>query len=83
MEELYRYKGGSEKDFNCVNLLLTIKDIEDLEESVQNGGLPPTCGFFFGEDSGSPEEVSRDMAFINAAKALLQEGHMVYYSSWW
>ena len=50
MEKRYRLKGGTE-EFNCVNLELTSKDIDDLEVAVSgeaDSALPQTTGFFFG-----------------------------------
>lgn len=81
METLYRKKGGTEDDFNVVNLLLTPEDIDTLDEAVRNDFLPPTQGFFFGQSDGS--EKDHDMAFIAKAREAHAAGLTVYYTSWW
>lgn len=80
MENLYRYKGG-EAEFNCVNLRLTLEDLDELEEAVLNDELPVTFGFFFGESDGSEKE--EDLEFIQKARSLIEAGNMVYYSAWY
>ena len=52
MEHLYAEKGG-EGEFNCVDVELTLEDIDDLETAVKGGGLPETGGFFFGDYSSN------------------------------
>lgn len=83
MDDLYRKKGGSSEFFNCVNVQLTEEDLNNLEKTIKDNELPGTMGFFFGESSGDEEEVNKDLAFIENAKRLIQEGNTVYYSSWW
>ena len=48
MENLYVEKGGTE-EFNCVDVELTLEDIDALEASVKGDELPETGGFFFGD----------------------------------
>ncbi|WP_323130964.1 phosphoglycerate kinase [Sinorhizobium medicae] len=81
MEELYRTKGGTEHDFNFVNLLLTKEDLDQLEAAIQSGTLPKTVGFFFGESDGS--ETDDDLQFVANAREALAAGLTVFYSSWW
>lgn len=81
MEELYYRKGGQAESFNCVNVALTMADIEQLEEDVLNDQLPHTAGFFFG--ASSPEDKEDDLKFIKKAKEELEKGNLVYYTSWW
>jgi len=81
MERLYREMGGTDSDFNCVNVMLTAEDLDRLEEDVRAGNLPATCGFFFGESDGT--EIDDDLAFIAKARAALLSGASVYYTSWW
>ena len=52
MEHLYRAKGGTADDFNCVNLQLDAADLDALEHAVRSRTLPPTTGFFFGQTDG-------------------------------
>jgi hypothetical protein len=80
MHNLYLAKGGTEQ-FNCVPVVLTEADIDDLEQAIRNGELPQTSGFFFGESDGS--EQSEDLAFIKEARELMAEGYAVIYDSWW
>lgn len=81
MEQLYRAKGGTDADFNCVNVALTAEDLDRLEADTRANALPFTEGFFFGESNGS--ETEGDLAFIEKARAALAEGKTVFYTSWW
>jgi hypothetical protein len=87
MEELYRRKGGTE-EFNCVDVELSLEDIDQLEATILNKNLPETQGFFFGSDSYSDYEgeygyKDDDLSFIDKAKKLLNNNNKLYYSSWW
>ena len=81
MEELYQDKGG-EQEFNCVDLELTLEDLEALEESLDEEALPETAGFFFGTDS-SDYYAEADREFIREARAAIKQGYTIVYSSWW
>ena len=81
MEELYHEKGGSQ-EFNCVDLELTLGDLDALEESLDEEALPETAGFFFGADS-SDHYAEQDREFIREARAAIKQGYTVVYSSWW
>ena len=81
MEHLYRAKGGTAEDFNCVNLQLDAADLDALDHAVRSRTLPTTTGFFFGQTDGS--EYDDDLAFIARARAALARGEAVYYTSWW
>ena len=81
MEELYHEKGGSQ-EFNCVDLELTLGDLDALEESLDEEALPETAGFFFGTDS-SDHYAEQDREFIREARAAIKQGYTVVYSSWW
>jgi hypothetical protein len=78
MEQLYRDKSGAERIFNCVNVQLTVSDLEDLELAIKSNALPETTGFFFGAS-----DVNDDLAFIAKAREALAVGVTVIYSSWW
>ena len=93
MEELWIEKGtpglkeeqkGSmfESDFNCVDLELTLEDINTFEEGLDSVGLPETTGFFFGDDADE-YYVEQDREFIVAARNAIKDGYTVVYSSWW
>ena len=82
MEQLYRDKGGDEEQFNCVEVELTLADLDRLQEAVLFNRLPSTQGFFFGQDADSYYK-RQDLAFIEEAKGDIAGGRKVYYSSWW
>ena len=81
MQDLYYEKGG-EQEFNCVDLELTLEDLDALEESLDDEALPETAGFFFGTDS-SDHYAETDREFIREARAAIKQGYTVVYSSWW
>ena len=81
MQDLYYEKGG-EEEFNCVDLELTLEDLDALEESLDEEALPETAGFFFGNDS-SDYYAEADREFIVQARAAIKKGYTVVYSSWW
>jgi hypothetical protein len=85
MENLYREKGG-EKEFNCQEVQITLADLNELEEAMDNMALPETGGFFFGDDSYEDYEEwhkELDVKFIEVARKYLLDGKEIYYSSWW
>ena len=81
MQDLYHEKGG-EEDFNCVDLELTLEDLDALEESLDEEALPETVGFFFGGNADD-HYAETDREFIVAARAAIKQGYTVVYSSWW
>lgn len=83
MERLYRKKGGTDEEFNCVPVKLTQEDIDRLAEDIIDGNLPPTSGFFFGRSTGDQAEKSDDLEFCKKASEAIKEGYTVYYDSWW
>ena len=81
MEELYHEKGG-EGQFNCVDVELTLEDLDALEESLDEEALPETAGFFFGGNADD-HYAEADREFIVSARAAIKQGYTVVYSSWW
>ena len=81
MEELYHEKGG-DGEFNCVDVELTLDDLDALEQSLDESALPETVGFFFGTDSGD-YYAEQDREFIREARAAIKQGYTVVYNSWW
>ena len=81
MENLWRVK-GNEGEFNCVDLELTLNDLDNLEKSLDNEALPETVGFFFGADADD-HYAEADREFIVQARAAIKQGYKVIYSSWW
>ena len=80
MENLYRGKGGREKSFNGDPVMLTLADLDRLEDDILGKNLPKTSGFFFGESSGISLQ---DLEFVLDARKVIQEGDTVYYDSSW
>ena len=91
MENLYNKKAEAglvdKVDcFNCVNLPLTLEDLDQLEKDIDQRNLPKTTGSFFGSDSYDGMYVGRDenyLQFIKTARVIIKEGNKVYYTSWW
>jgi len=81
MEELWYEKGG-EGDFNCVELELTLENLDALEATLDEEALPETAGFFFGGNADD-HYAEADREFIVQARAALKQGYTVVYSSWW
>ena len=81
MENLWYEKGG-EGEFNCVELELTLENLDALEATLDEEALPETSGFFFGGNADD-HYAEADREFIVQAHAALKEGYTVVYSSWW
>jgi len=82
MEDLYYSKGGEDEDFNCVDVELTLDDLEQLERAVEGEELPETQGFFFGSDSDEYYKEG-DLQFISDARRHIKQGYKIVYTSWW
>lgn len=85
MEQLWleQNPGGDEHtSFNGIELELTWEDLERLELDVIAGTLPPTTGFFFGNESDEYYR-EQDLDFIKKAKAEIFVGLKVFYNSSW
>ena len=78
MENLYREKGGREKSFNGDPVVLTLADLDRLEDDILEVNLPKTTGFFFGESGGMS---LKDLEFVLEARKAIQEGDTVFYDS--
>ena len=89
METLWESKGFPRQhkedfSFNCVELRIVKKDLDQLEKDVVAGNLPKTVGFFFGADSSDDEYYKeKTLEFVANARQLIAEGKRVYYNSWW
>jgi hypothetical protein len=81
MEQLYRRKGGTDPQFDCNSVRLTIEDLDELEKAVIAGKLPHTSGFFFGESR--VRNRAGDLEFIHRARDAIRGGDAIYYDSWW
>ena len=81
MENLWHEKGG-EGEFNCVELELTLENLDALEATLDEEALPETAGFFFGSNADD-HYAEADREFIVQARAAIKQGYKVIYSSWW
>ena len=81
MEQLWRDK-GNEGEFNCVDVELTLEDLDVLEQTLDGKALPETQGFFFGDNSDDYYSW-QDREFIREARERLANGYKVVYTSWW
>jgi hypothetical protein len=68
--------------FNGIELELTWEDLEQLELDINEGRLPETSGFFFGNDSGDYYK-EQDLEFIKRARSEIFCGLRVFYNSSW
>ena len=68
--------------FNGIELELTAEDLDELEQTVKQGQLPKTQGFFFGRDADQHYN-QQDLEFIREARAELFMGLKVFYNSSW
>lgn len=87
MEELWQSKGcprdnDDDVSFNGIELELTWEDIDMLEEDINQGALPGTSGFFFG-DPADDYYRENDLKFIKEARSQLFLGLKVFYNSSW
>jgi hypothetical protein len=87
MEQLWQSKGcprdnDEDMSFNGVELELTWEDINMLEDDINQGALPGTSGFFFG-DPADDYYREDDLKFIREARGQLFLGLRVFYNSSW
>jgi hypothetical protein len=84
MEQLWQSRTNPARDevFNGIELELFREDIDCLEQDIQQGNLPNTRGFFFGDDA-SEYYRSQDLEFVKNARAELFLGLRVFYNSSW
>ena len=80
MQKLYEEKGGEDKSFNGDPVVLTLADLDRLEDDILGGNLPKTTGFFFGESGGMS---LKDLEFVLDARKVIQEGDTIYYDANW
>ena len=84
MEQLWQGRStpGPDTVFNGIELELFREDIDRLEQDIQDGLLPETRGFFFGDDASEHYRL-QDLEFIKNARAELFLGLRVFYNSSW
>ena len=82
MKNLFFEKGGqTESDFNHDVVWLTIRDVINLKDAVENDKLPKTSGFFFGDSDGRIKET--DLGKADLMLDALSKGTLIYYISSW
>lgn len=81
IENLYIADGGKEL-FNCVDYILSEKEISEIIEKSKNRSFKKSeGGFFFGESMEEDNEST--IKIMTDALKLLKEGYTIYYTSWW
>jgi hypothetical protein len=83
MEDLYREKGGTSQEFNCVPLRLTQEDLQRLSEDANANRIEGRAGFFFGDTTVDASDMEVIKEFVKKALAEINSGREVYYDSWW
>ena len=83
MQNLYNVKGGQGRDFNGDCVVLDNFDLDNLEHDLEQGDLPDTTGFFFGNSVRDDDELKNDLEFVRKARTAIANGKTVYYTSWW
>ena len=83
MQNLYNVKGGQGRDFNGDCVVLNNFDLDNLEHDLEQGDLPDTTGFFFGNSVSDDDELKNDLEFVRKARTEIANGKTVYYTSWW
>jgi hypothetical protein len=83
MQNLYDAKGGQGRDFNGDCVVLDNFDLDNLEHDLEQGDLPDTTGFFFGNSVRDDDELKNDLDFVRKARTEIANGKTVYYTSWW
>lgn len=83
MERLYLKKGGTDPEFNCNNVRLTLEDLDRLERDMAHGLPKSGGGLFWGESAWSDEHETETREFIAKAREAIAEGLAVFYDSWW
>jgi hypothetical protein len=69
MEELYIAKGGTD-EFNCKVLLLTMDDIKNLEQ-------------WLNENEDDDDKKGNTLTFCELAIDAIKNGYAIIYDSWW
>ena len=80
MENLARRK-GFRGEFDCVPVLLTPADLDQLESDLEAELLQPVDGLTSEEKPIYLEDVEATRAFITRARKCHESGHDVYYDS--
>lgn len=85
MQVLYANRTGitDQNDFNCVHVVLSKKDLLDLQQDIIDDNITPTPGFFFGNQEIYPEQKKAVIEVIAFALLEISEGKVVSYSSCW
>lgn len=80
-EEVYDRKGGKDV-FNCSNVRLDLKDLDELEKLAQEDEFYDD-DYFTSPQEGREWHYEHLMRFIKNAREAINSGDAVYYSNWW
>ena len=69
------------REFNCVELELTLEDILAFEKAVLANALPCGGGVWWGPSDETDKE--NDLEFIRLAKEAIADGYYIAYDCWW
>lgn len=78
-----KYGAISAEDYNCVDTVLELSDLLELQKDVIEENIQSTSGFFFGTQEIYPEDKEQVLEVI--AKCLVHRinKNKVTYDSWW
>jgi hypothetical protein len=78
MAKLYDSKGGTDVQFNCANVELTLEDLDELENYIRKDDD------YINNELATRDRSTGDLDFVEKARNIIKnEGGRVYYSSWW
>lgn len=84
MQVLYANRTGNTNpsDFYCVHVVLSKKDLLDLQQDIKDDNISSIAGFFSGSNLIYPEDKEQVMKVITEALFEIFEGKVITYSSW-
>jgi len=80
MENLYRFKGGKEKEFNQIPIELSKNDILNLEKTIEHKMLG-TPWVNMSNDSYDEQTIKNDLKFTKCAMEYILNNKKIYYKS--
>ena len=80
MNKLYIDKGGRD-EFNCKVLLLTMDDIKNLEQWLNENKDEENENEY--DDEDDDEENEKELTFCELAIDAINNGYTIIYNSWW
>lgn len=80
LANLYDDRGGTDL-FNCDRLVLDSDDLDELERFFRE--LDYENAEVGWSNIGEPTSLKYDLTILEAGRAEIEQGHTVYYDSWW